>query len=74
LAGKLLIRILSRLLERGFAKAVPLVDADRLNAAEFVWQGDLAARVQPLLNAGSRIAQEHLSWEYLSTQSTRVEE
>jgi hypothetical protein len=31
-----------------------------------MWLGDLAAQVQPLLNAGLRIAQEHLSWDYLS--------
>jgi hypothetical protein len=56
----------ARLLELGSVKAVPLVEADRLDAGEFVWLGDLAAQVQPLLNAGLRIAQEHLGGDYLS--------
>jgi hypothetical protein len=45
-----------------------LLEADRLEAAEFRWLGDQAARVQSLLNGGLRIAQEHLGWDYLSKQ------
>jgi hypothetical protein len=56
----------TRLLELGSAKAVPLVEADRLDPAAFRWLGDLAAQVEPVLNVGLRIAQEHLGWDYLS--------
>ena len=61
----------AHLLEIGSAKAVPLVDADRLDAAEFVWLGDIAAQVQPVLDAGLRMAQEHLGWKCLSSLQRR---
>lgn len=54
------------LLDVASHKAVAVLDADRIEPAELTWLGDFAARTQTLMNAGLRIAQEHLGWDYLS--------
>ena len=59
----------ARLLEFGLERAVPATEPDQLSLEELAWLGDAAVKAKAVIEAGLRIAQEHLGWEYLSQQS-----
>jgi hypothetical protein len=57
-----------RLLEIGRGKEVPSDVTEPASQAEFEWLSQLAEPARAILDSGKRLAQEHVGWEFLSTQ------
>lgn len=56
------------LLSIGQADATSIEETGELDDEDRSWFGELSEQVDVLLNAGRRLAQEHIGWEFLSRQ------
>lgn len=58
----------ARLLELGRGKETRIVDNEPVPTVDFEWLGYLEEPVQRLFNSRSRLAQEHVGWEFLQIE------
>jgi len=60
----------SNLLKIGCGREVPFDAAEPASNAEFQWLAHLAEPARKILESGKRLAQEHIGWESLNTQTS----
>ena len=58
----------SNLLKIGCGREVSFESTEPASDAEFQWLAHLGEPVRKILESGKRLAQEHIGWEFLSTQ------
>jgi hypothetical protein len=59
----------ANLLKIGQGKEKPLEALEPASEIEYAWLADLAEPVRIILESGKRLAQEHVGWEFLCTQT-----